>query len=103
MWPIHAPVLSFDITGSVCLEHNPHVSLCDLTSTSTLHFFSQVPNDYCDFCLGDAAMNKKSKEPEEMVSCADCGRSGMFFRQWTCCKHVDTCFMSHDHCFHVID
>ena len=22
-------------------------------------------------------MNKKSKEPEEMVSCADCGRSGI--------------------------
>ncbi|XP_067932149.1 zinc finger protein DPF3-like isoform X2 [Watersipora subatra] len=36
----------------------------------------KMPNDYCDFCLGDASMNKKSKVPEEMVSCADCGRSG---------------------------
>ena len=37
------------------------------------------PNPYCDFCLGDANMNKKTKQPEEMVSCADCGRSGKFF------------------------
>ncbi|CAL4111251.1 unnamed protein product, partial [Meganyctiphanes norvegica] len=34
------------------------------------------PSPYCDFCLGDASMNKKSMEPEELVSCSDCGRSG---------------------------
>ncbi|XP_042867289.1 zinc finger protein ubi-d4 B-like isoform X4 [Penaeus japonicus] len=34
------------------------------------------PSPYCDFCLGDAAMNKKTGEPEELVSCSDCGRSG---------------------------
>ncbi|ODN00826.1 Zinc finger protein-likeubi-d4 B [Orchesella cincta] len=34
------------------------------------------PSPYCDFCLGDANENKKSGEPEEMVSCSDCGRSG---------------------------
>ncbi|XP_047491496.1 zinc finger protein ubi-d4 A-like isoform X3 [Penaeus chinensis] len=33
------------------------------------------PSPYCDFCLGDAAMNKKTGEPEELVSCSDCGRS----------------------------
>ena len=31
---------------------------------------------YCDFCLGDAAENKKTSQPEELVSCAECGRSG---------------------------
>lgn len=34
------------------------------------------PSTYCDFCLGDASENKKSGQPEELVSCADCGRSG---------------------------
>ena len=31
---------------------------------------------YCDFCLGDASENKKTNAPEELVSCAECGRSG---------------------------
>ncbi|XP_041364849.1 zinc finger protein ubi-d4 B-like [Gigantopelta aegis] len=35
-----------------------------------------VPNTYCDFCLGDAANNKKTNKPEELISCTDCGRSG---------------------------
>ncbi|XP_046676529.1 zinc finger protein ubi-d4 isoform X4 [Homalodisca vitripennis] len=35
-----------------------------------------TPNPYCDFCLGDAVINKKSGQPEELVSCSDCGRSG---------------------------
>ncbi|XP_035911567.1 zinc finger protein DPF3 [Anopheles stephensi] len=35
-----------------------------------------VPSPYCDFCLGDARENKKTFEPEELVSCSDCGRSG---------------------------
>ena len=35
------------------------------------------PSEYCDFCLGDSNMNKKSGKPEELVSCAECGRSGM--------------------------
>ncbi|XP_042206608.1 zinc finger protein ubi-d4 B-like isoform X2 [Homarus americanus] len=34
------------------------------------------PSPYCDFCLGDATMNKKTGESEELVSCSDCGRSG---------------------------
>nr|XP_022317135.1 zinc finger protein ubi-d4-like isoform X6 [Crassostrea virginica]XP_022317666.1 zinc finger protein ubi-d4-like isoform X6 [Crassostrea virginica] len=33
-------------------------------------------NNYCDFCLGDSEENKKSNQPEELVSCSDCGRSG---------------------------
>ena len=35
-------------------------------------------NKYCDFCLGDENENKKTGFKEEMVSCADCGRSGLF-------------------------
>ncbi|XP_043931731.1 zinc finger protein ubi-d4 isoform X2 [Protopterus annectens] len=35
-----------------------------------------LPNNYCDFCLGDSKINKKTMLPEELVSCADCGRSG---------------------------
>lgn len=31
---------------------------------------------YCDFCLGDEGENKKTGLREELVSCADCGRSG---------------------------
>ena len=34
------------------------------------------PSSYCDFCLGSADINKKSGSSEELVSCADCGRSG---------------------------
>ncbi|XP_045663844.1 zinc finger protein DPF3 isoform X2 [Ursus americanus] len=36
-----------------------------------------IPNNYCDFCLGGSNMNKKSGRPEELVSCADCGRSAL--------------------------
>ena len=36
------------------------------------------PNGYCDFCLGDDNLNKKTNKPEKLVSCADCGRSGMW-------------------------
>merc|ERR1711936_370726 len=31
---------------------------------------------YCDFCLGDANENKKTNKPEDLCSCAECGRSG---------------------------
>lgn len=36
-----------------------------------------LPNDYCDFCLGDSTLNQKTGQSEELVSCSDCGRSGM--------------------------
>uniref|UniRef100_A0AAY4AH91 Zinc finger protein ubi-d4 n=1 Tax=Denticeps clupeoides TaxID=299321 RepID=A0AAY4AH91_9TELE len=35
-----------------------------------------LPNNYCDFCLGDSALNQKTGQSEELVSCSDCGRSG---------------------------
>nr|XP_015196153.1 PREDICTED: zinc finger protein neuro-d4 [Lepisosteus oculatus] len=34
---------------------------------------SVIPNGYCDFCLGGS---KKTGCPEDLISCADCGRSG---------------------------
>eukprot|EP00088_Acartia_fossae_P044142 TRINITY_DN4678_c0_g1_i11.p1 TRINITY_DN4678_c0_g1~~TRINITY_DN4678_c0_g1_i11.p1 ORF type:complete len:354 (-),score=104.24 TRINITY_DN4678_c0_g1_i11:759-1820(-) len=33
-------------------------------------------SDYCDFCLGDASMNKKTNKPEELIACSICGRAG---------------------------
>ena len=33
-------------------------------------------NLYCDFCLGDVNLNKKTGQAERLISCADCGRSG---------------------------
>uniref|UniRef100_A0A2S2QEE5 Zinc finger protein n=1 Tax=Sipha flava TaxID=143950 RepID=A0A2S2QEE5_9HEMI len=33
------------------------------------------PSPYCDFCLGDEVSNK-SGQPEILISCSDCGRSG---------------------------
>ena len=38
-----------------------------------------APSGYCDFCLGDRHQNKKTNKPEDMVSCAECGRSGTYF------------------------
>ncbi|XP_059496937.1 zinc finger protein neuro-d4 isoform X2 [Stegostoma tigrinum] len=35
-----------------------------------------IPNTYCDFCLGGISGNKKTGCPEDLMSCADCGRSG---------------------------
>ncbi|XP_048107290.1 zinc finger protein DPF3 isoform X3 [Alosa alosa] len=34
-----------------------------------------IPNDYCDFCLGDSDSNRKTGQAEQLVSCSDCGRS----------------------------
>ena len=39
------------------------------------------PSGYCDFCLGDASENKKTGKPEELVSCAECGRSGKYLKK----------------------
>lgn len=41
------------------------------------------PNPYCDFCLGEDHMNNKTKLPEKMVSCTNCGRSGQSVSQHT--------------------
>ncbi|CAI4227027.1 unnamed protein product [Auanema sp. JU1783] len=33
-------------------------------------------SDFCDLCLGNRFLNKKTKKAEELVTCHDCGRSG---------------------------
>ena len=64
-----------------------HVSMlctCTFWSIKILNYVSEKvgpdgkieSSDYCDFCLGDSAENKKTGEAEELVSCSDCGRSG---------------------------
>ncbi|XP_076873694.1 zinc finger protein DPF3 isoform X2 [Brachyhypopomus gauderio] len=66
-----------------------------------------IPNDYCDFCLGDSASNRKTGLAENLVSCSDCGRSGhptclqftdnmvraVHTYQWQCieCKSCSVC------------
>eukprot|EP00105_Crassostrea_gigas_P014165 XP_011430728.1 PREDICTED: uncharacterized protein LOC105330612 [Crassostrea gigas] len=45
-------------------------------SHSCILMYMVMANNYCDFCLGDSEENKKSNQPEELVSCSDCGRSG---------------------------
>merc|ERR1719273_2308029 len=49
-----------------------------------------APSGYCDFCLGDQNENKKTQRPEEMVSCAECGRSG----HPTCLQFTDNMIVS---------
>jgi len=51
--------------------------LCFITAPKKGPNGLALPNDYCDFCLGDSNMNQKTGQSEELVSCSDCGRSGM--------------------------
>ncbi|CAB3980560.1 zinc finger ubi-d4 isoform X3 [Paramuricea clavata] len=66
------------LPGSPMVESNPQPSVTTTTVAVTKE--SQLgivnPNDYCDFCLGDATKNKKTLMSEELLSCADCGRCG---------------------------
>ncbi|XP_056283564.1 zinc finger protein DPF3 isoform X1 [Pseudoliparis swirei] len=64
----------------------PRFSVNRVTSRALLFFSAPtaqkaadgtiIPNDYCDFCLGDQDSNRKTGQAEELVSCSDCGRSG---------------------------
>jgi len=47
-----------------------------------------LPNNYCDFCLGDSNLNQKTGQSEELVSCSDCGRSGKIN------THTFSCFFN---------
>ncbi|KAG5206862.1 hypothetical protein JEQ12_018435 [Ovis aries] len=55
-----------------------------------------IPNNYCDFCLGGSNMNKKSGRPEELVSCADCGRSVFLLSVPMMLEPVMTSFLIHE-------
>ena len=60
-------------------SHNeiPHEQPSDRSKMKTMHGKEVAKSlGYCDFCLGDASSNKKTGKAEELVSCAECGRSG---------------------------
>ena len=58
-------------------EGGGHHEVVDRSKMKTIHGKEIAKSlGYCDFCLGDATSNKKTGKPEELVSCAECGRSG---------------------------
>lgn len=73
--PILLPEKNLDSNTSLSVP-----SPADTTSSSSAYGMEgsklTAPNSYCDFCLGDVSENKKTGSQEELVSCADCGRSG---------------------------
>ena len=48
------------------------------SSATDSGFVQAEPSGYCDFCLGDSSYNKKSLQPEELIGCSECGRSGQY-------------------------
>ncbi|XP_028398765.1 zinc finger protein ubi-d4 A-like isoform X2 [Dendronephthya gigantea] len=66
------------LPGSPMIETNvqPYVTTTTVAVTKETRSGIANPNDYCDFCLGDATRNKKTLLSEELLSCADCGRCG---------------------------
>lgn len=47
-------------------------------------------NTFCDFCLGTATKNRRTKLPEDLVSCTSCGSSG----HPTCLQFTETIKLS---------
>lgn len=64
----------FEVTVLMCTEWFLHSFSCSATKKGPNGL--ALPNDYCDFCLGDSTLNQKTGQSEELVSCSDCGRSG---------------------------
>ena len=68
--------------GQSHVEKEEHVDTTDRSKMKTIHGKDIAKSlGYCDFCLGDALSNKKTGKPEELVSCAECGRSGKYTSQ----------------------
>lgn len=79
---------SFDLESPASQNINKrrttvNLILCFITAPKKGPNGLALPNDYCDFCLGDSNMNQKTGQSEELVSCSDCGRSGMTQRHRT--------------------
>ena len=72
---------SLGLPGSPMVESNIQPTVITSTVAITKESNSGIanPNDYCDFCLGDATKNKKTLMSEELLSCADCGRCGELY------------------------
>ncbi|TRY72520.1 hypothetical protein TCAL_10505 [Tigriopus californicus] len=63
--------------GSMTTVQTPPDHMAAHRNNKTMSGKDRAPSlGYCDFCLGDATENKKTTQPEELVSCAECGRSG---------------------------
>ena len=61
------------------MEKEEHGEPIDRSKMKTIHGKEIAKSlGYCDFCLGDALSNKKTGKAEELVSCAECGRSGKY-------------------------
>lgn len=60
-----------------------------------------LPNDYCDFCLGDSTLNQKTGQSEELVSCSDCGRSGLSTPRLLCSQVSRTSSRHGKECAHM--
>ncbi|KAL5286969.1 DPF2 family protein [Megaselia abdita] len=67
--PVSTPVASSPTKSSMSTLNHAKIRTNE-------HRDKADPSPYCDFCLGDARENRKTNTPEELVSCADCGRSG---------------------------
>lgn len=84
----HVDWCGFCTVACINVAGKPSPSAFTSTSTSTSNSNSSSSasavdpkisaNNYCDFCLGDSAENKKTRQAEELVSCSDCGRAGRF-------------------------
>lgn len=79
------------LPGSPSVEVSSQPTVITTTLAVTKETKSGVanPNDYCDFCLGDATKNRKTLLPEELLSCADCGRCGELTMNFMkCCVSI---------------
>ncbi|XP_071546295.1 zinc finger protein ubi-d4 B-like isoform X3 [Panulirus ornatus] len=80
--PVHDVDQQEETATLETLPHHTKKDICHLPQQLSKPPKSQEekgraqPSPYCDFCLGDASMNRKTGESEELVSCSDCGRSG---------------------------
>jgi zinc finger protein ubi-d4 len=61
---------------SISMEHEAAAKSTRMRAVAGAKDKQSLSSGYCDFCLGDAAENKKTHRSEELVSCAECGRSG---------------------------
>lgn len=53
-------------------DHQLEMSNNNVTKTAS----TLKPNSFCDFCLGTVDKNRRTRLPEELISCTKCGSSG---------------------------
>ena len=91
---------TFPIESREAASHSlpPSLEQHPAATMKTLSGKDRAPSlGYCDFCLGDAAENKKTNAPEELVSCAECGRSGerdLLCSTYVLCQQPSPCLLA---------